>query len=54
MTQHEREKICRVIGMLAAMEYTNDRGIAEAASDARDILEEILQSHEEPVRGEEK
>ena len=48
MTQHEREKICRVIGMLSALEFAEENeGIANSISEAREKLDDLLESEEE-------
>ena len=48
MTQYEREKICRVIGMLYALEFAEDNeGIANSLSEAREELDNLLESEVE-------
>ena len=44
MTQYQREQICKVIGMLYALEFAegND-GIANALSEAKEILNELIE-----------
>ena len=47
MTQYEVKQICKVIGMLYALEFAVDEGIANALSEAKDILEELLEGEQE-------
>lgn len=44
MTQYEREQICKVIGMLYALEFAEDNeGVANALSEAKDYLIDLIE-----------
>lgn len=44
MTQYEREQICKVIGMLYALQFAEeDAGIANSLSEAEDVLKKLLE-----------